>query len=163
MKRLLPAILAGAALMFANAAFAAEPVADLRSIAADMPAAPAKIDAIRAIAGSWASKDGMLGFSPLTAGELVGHLQVLVNGAPGLHELWVVKAKGDSLVLLQTFFNADLAPMNESKWTERRLIAIEGGRFYFDNMTLTPKADTLDIAVRVAPTRVINFNFTRVK
>jgi hypothetical protein len=153
----------GAVLMLSSAAAYAAPAAEIRTIAADAPSPAAKAEALNMLAGEWISKTAAAGFSTAQAGEIAGYLYIFEDGKPGLHELWAIKPKGDSLAVMQAFYLGDLSPRGDGKWTERRLVAIDPkGKFYFNNMTLTATKTTMQIAVQAGPD-LLTFDFTRAK
>jgi hypothetical protein len=166
LKRAIAAGLAGVVVLGLGTASlaAAPPTAEIRTLAAGAAPPSAKADQLKALEGSWTSPDALLGFSAPRLNEIVGHLYITQNNTSGLHELWTIKAKGDSLAVMQNFFNGDLSPRGDGKWTERPLVAIgPGDVFYFNGMTLTAGKDALQIAVRVGGPNPIVFNFTRAK
>ena len=92
------------------------------------------------------------GFSAPVAGEIVGHL-VLSDGktppAARLEEIWVFRQEGDSVVMHQKIFGADLKGRQEKDdWEERKVVAVEPGHIYLDNFTISTAGDTAQFVVR---------------
>ena len=144
-----------------------------RSLAADVAPAKVSIDQFKGLAGDWAGPQGDAGFSGPVGGEIVGHLLVTDGKTPAgarLEELWVFRQEGDSVVMHQKLFTADLKGRQEKDdWEARKTVAIDQGHIYLDNMTVTPGADTLQLTVRTgggqngAPATYFTMDFKRVK
>jgi hypothetical protein len=126
---------------------------EIRTLAPGAQPASAGIEALKGITGRWIAKEGETSFSAPVAGEIVGHVALTdAKGAPRVEELWIFRPEGGTIRLRQKIFEGDLTErQDKDKFLERRLVAVEGGKIYFENMTITPKGDTLETVVHRAP------------
>ncbi len=160
MKRLAAAALT-ATLLASGAAHAQ----DTRTLAAGAASPPASIDILKGMIGNWTTQTGAAGWSAPVGGEIVGHVILTDDkGAPRVQELWIFKAEGGSIVLHQKLFDGPGQAEREDKdkFEVRRLVAIEGGKLYFENMTLEPKGDVIDLAVN-RPIGLLKIEYKRSK
>ena len=81
-----------------------------------------------------------------------------------MQELWIFKSEGGSLVLRQKLFDGPALAEREDKdkFEVRRLVAIEGGKLYFENMTLAPKGDAIELWVN-RPIGLLKVDYKRAK
>ena len=160
MNRLTLTFILAAGLAMAGASQAQE----TRIMPAGAQPAPAGIDALKGIVGNWTTASGAAAYSAPVGGEIVGHLVLTDDkGAPRVQELWILKPENGSLTLRQKIIDGPLSerePMNV--FDVRRLVAIEGGKLYFENMTFEPKGDTLTITVN-RPIGLLKIDLKRVK
>jgi hypothetical protein len=153
------------ALGVSTAALAAPAQPDIRTLAVGQASPAATAEALNMIAGDWVAPTASIAFSRAQAGEIVGHLYIYEGGQPGLHELWTIRPKDNSLALYQVFFRGDLAPLNNGAWQERKLVAVDraAGKVFFEGTTITVAGDRLQLDVRIGSGALIAFDFARVK
>ena len=158
---------AALAAVFALAAAGLDPARaqDTRKLAEGAAPATAAIDAMRGVIGNWTTAGGAAAWSGVVGGEIVGHIVLTDDkGAPRVQELWIFQPEAGSLVLRQKIMDGPALAEREAKdvFEVRHLIAVEGGKLYFENMTLSPKGDTLEMVVNrpIGPLKVV---YTRVK
>ena len=154
--------LAGA---FAALGLGAAHAQDTRTLAAGAAPAQAGIEALKGMIGNWTTATGAAGWSSPVAGEIVGHVVLTDDkGAPRVQELWIFKSEGGSLVLRQKLFDGPALAEREDKdkFEVRRLVAIEGGKLYFENMTLAPKGDAIELWVN-RPIGLLKVDYKRAK
>ena len=139
----------------------------IRTLAAGAAPAAAPIGVLSGIIGRWVAPEGESDFSAPIGGQIVGHVALTDDkGAPRVEELWIFRPEGGTLKLRQKIFEGDLTErLEKDKFLERRLIAVEGGRIYFENMTITPKGDTLETVVHRAPplNDIVRLTYKRAK
>jgi hypothetical protein len=162
-----------AAPLFAALALAAAGGAHAQDIRAPLASgaapAPATLGDFKGLVGDWVAKDGSAGFSAPAVGEIVGHLLLYTDKGPRVQEMWVIRPDGASVLVRQKHFAPDLTQREDKDaWSERRLVAVDPGHIYLENLTFTTKGDSLDLQVRIpgqngaAPT-LLTYSFKRAK
>jgi hypothetical protein len=150
---------------FAVVGPAAAQTVDTRTLAPGAAPATAGVDVLKGIVGEWTKATGAAGFSAPVAGEIVGHLiDTDDKGAPRVQELWIFKSEGGSVVLRQKIFGGDLSEREDKdKFETRKLVAVQGGKFYFENMTIIPKGDSLEFQLSRGAAAPLDDVFKRAK
>ena len=142
---------------------------DVRSLGPGAAPASATLEDLRGLFGDWAGKDAAAGFSAPAVGEVVGHLLLYTDKGPRVQEMWVFRPEGNSIVLRQKHYDPALADREEKdKWGERKLVAIDPGHVFLENLTWVTRGDSLDLYVRIAgqngaPPTFLTYNLKRVK
>lgn len=157
--------LASLALAFAGSALAQ----DIRSLAPGAAPGAGTLADLKGLVGNWAGKDAAAGFSAPAGGEIVGHLLLLGDTGPRVQEMWIFRPDGNSVTVHQKHYDPALHDREDKdKWGERKLVAVDAGHVFLENLTWETKGDTLDLHVRLpgangaAPT-MLNYAMKRVK
>lgn len=153
---------------WSGAARGAEP--QVRTLASGVAAAPAALADFKGLIGDWVGPLGAAGFSAPLGGQIVGHL-VLLNDdkTPRIEELWVIRQQGAQVVVRQKHYTPDLMDREgTNQWAERRVVAIDPGHIYLENLTWVTGGDTLRLLVQAparngAPAMRLAFSFSRVR
>jgi Domain of unknown function (DUF6265) len=164
MKVLFPLIAALASMMSAAADM------DIRALAPEATPATATLNDFKGLVGQWAGPAGVAGFSAPSGGQMVGHLLLLnADKTPRVEEIWILRPEGASVLVRQKHYTPDLKDREDKdQWAERRLVAIDPGHVYLNNLTWVTKGSSLDLMVQIpgqngaAPTR-LSFSFERAK
>jgi hypothetical protein len=164
------AALAAATLVLGSAAWAQTAPAEVRSLAAGAAPAPARLDDLKPMIGDWQGDGASAAFSPPANGQVIGHLALYAAAGPQVNELWILRPQGDSVLLRQKHYLADLAAREDKEqWGERKLAAVDAGGVYFNNLSFIRRsADRLDLVLRMggangaAPT-VLTYALHRVR
>ena len=157
--------LAGLCLAVAGQALAQ----DTRTIAPGGAAAPATLNDFRGLLGDWTGKDAAAGFSAPAVGEIVGHLLLYTDKGPRVQEMWIFRPDGNSVTLHQKHYDPALIDREDKdKWGERKLVAIDPGHVYLENLTWVTKGDDLDLFVRLpgqngSPPTLLTYHLARAK
>jgi hypothetical protein len=102
--------------------------------------------------GNWAGPTAAAGFTATPDNQIVGHLELSSGTAPRLEEMWIFRPDGGSVLLSQKHFGADLSEHEDKDtWSHRKLVAIDPGHIYLENLTWVTKGDTLTLLVRSVP------------
>ena len=142
---------------------------EVKSLAPGAAPAPATLADFKGLVGNWAGKDGSAGFSAPMSGEIVGHLLLLMDGAPRVQEMWVLRPDGPSVLIRQKHFAPDLSGREDKdQWAQRKLVGVDPGHIYLENLTWVTKGDTLDLYVRIggqngAAPSLLSYEFHREK
>ena len=116
-------------------------------LAAGETSPPARSDDMAWLAGRW-SGEALGGvseeiWSAPRGGAMMGMYRLVREGKPVFYELCTIVEENGSLVLRLKHFNPDLTGWEEKTRTvDFPLVAIEGGAFHFEGMSLHPGART---------------------
>ncbi|HEX6737872.1 MAG TPA: DUF6265 family protein [Vicinamibacteria bacterium] len=140
-------------------------------LAAGEKSPPARIDDISWLAGRWTGE--ALGgvseeiWSAPRGGAMMGMYRLVREGKPVFYELCTIVEENGSLLLRLKHFNADLTGWEEKARTvDFPLVAIEGGAFHFEGMSLHPQGQDkltvyLAIGSKDGKVREETFAYTR--
>lgn len=140
----------------ATVAFAAEPLTPhTLQLARGEPGAPARLTDFSWLIGRW-SGAGLGGineehWSAPAGGAMLGMYRLVKDGRVAFYELLMLGESGDTLLLTLRHFHPDLRGWEERDETVRMpFIKAEAGRFYFDGLTMEPRAGKLTIYLAIA-------------
>jgi hypothetical protein len=134
--------------LFAGSAQAQE----VRELAPGASPAPATLADFQGLIGNWYGPTGVAGFTMTSDNQIVGHLELGDGKAAHVEELWIFRPDGDSVLLSQKHFGADLSPHEDyGVWSHRKLVAIDPGHIYLEDLTWIPHGDSLTLLVRSTP------------
>jgi hypothetical protein len=95
---------------------------------------------------------GAAGFTSTPDNQIVGHLELSSGTAPRVEEMWIFRPDGASVLLSQKHFGADLSEHEDKDaWSHRKLVAIDPGHIYLENLTWVTQGDVLGLLVRTVP------------
>ena len=142
---------------------------DVRALAAGGAPAAATLDDLKGLLGDWAGPGASAGFSAPAVGQIVGHLALYTDKGPRVEEIWVFRPDGSSVTLHQKHYDPALVEREAwDKWGERRLVAVDPGHVFLENLTWVTRGDALDLYVRIpgqngAPPTMLSYSLKRVK
>ncbi|HTK36514.1 MAG TPA: DUF6265 family protein [Caulobacteraceae bacterium] len=123
----------------------------VRSLEAGAAPAPATLDDFKGLVGNWEGPFAVAAFSPARNGQIVGHLFISNGPTPRMQEIWIVRPEGASVLTRQKHFTPDLKDREgQDQWTERRVVAIDPGHIYLENVTWVITPDSLTFMTRPA-------------
>ncbi|HTK34002.1 MAG TPA: DUF6265 family protein [Caulobacteraceae bacterium] len=142
---------------------------DIRALAPGATPAAATLDDLKGLTGEWAGAGASVGFSAPAAGEVVGHFMTYNDTGPRAHALWIFRPEGASVLLRQKHYDPALIDREaKDKWAERRLVAIDPGHIFLEDLTWVTKGDVLDLYIRTpgqngGPPTVFSYALHRVR
>ena len=164
----LAALAAMTTLALAGAANAQE----VRALASGAEPAKASLADLKNISGNWAGPQSVAAFTVSPNGEIVGHLEIGSGSAPRVEELWIFRPDNGSILVSQKHFGPALEPREDKDtWAHRKLVAVDPGHIYLENLTwitdgdtltLEPKGDVVDLAVN-RPIGMLKIEYERSK
>ncbi|HTI67196.1 MAG TPA: DUF6265 family protein [Caulobacteraceae bacterium] len=123
----------------------------VRSLAPGASPAPATLDDFKGLVGNWEGPFAAAAFSPAKNGQIVGHLFISNGPTPRMQEIWIVRPEGASVLTRQKHFTPDLKDREgKDQWTERRVVAVDPGHIYLDNVTWVVTRDSLTFMTKPA-------------
>ncbi|HTK34003.1 MAG TPA: DUF6265 family protein [Caulobacteraceae bacterium] len=142
---------------------------DIRVLAPGAAPGAATLADLKGLTGEWAGAGASAGFSAPAAGEIVGHLLIYTDQGPRVQEIWIFRPEGNSILVRQKHYDAALTDREDKdKWAERKLVAVDPGHIFLENVTWVTNGDVLELHVRIpgqngaAPT-LLNYPMRRVK
>ncbi|HEU4779782.1 MAG TPA: DUF6265 family protein [Steroidobacteraceae bacterium] len=138
-----------------TSAFAAEPLTrHTLELAGGEFGAPARLTDFNWLVGRWsgAGLDGINEeqWSAPAGGAMMGMYRLIKDGRVAFYELLTLGESGDTLLLTLRHFHPDLRGWEERDEAVRLpFIKAEAGRFYFEGLTMEPRADTLTIYLAI--------------
>jgi hypothetical protein len=137
-----------AALLMAAGSVHAQDVRGMQP--ADAAPVPATLADLKGLIGAWQAPTGSAGFSMAADGQIVGHLELGDGTKPRVEELWIIRPDGASIQVSQKHFTPTLeAREDKETWAHRKLVAINPGGVYLENLTWLTQGDTLTLQVRL--------------
>jgi hypothetical protein len=125
---------------------------DVRSLAPGASPATATLADFKGLIGNWYGPTGVAGFTQTSDNQIVGHLELGDGKAAHVEELWIFRPDGDSVLLSQKHFGADLAPHEDyGVWFHRKLVAIDPSHIYLEDLSWILHGDSLTLLVRATP------------
>lgn len=147
MVKFAPAVLV--ALTLAAGAAKAQEVRDLSGGASP---APATLADLKGLLGNWYGPTGAAGFTMTSDNQIIGHLELGDGKAAHVEELWIFRPDGGSVLLSQKHFGADLSEHEgNGVWSHRKLVAVDPGHIYLEDLTWITHGDALTLLVRSTP------------
>ncbi len=160
----LAAVAALAAFAFASGAMAQE----VRTLAPGAEPAKATLADLKNISGNYAGPTAVAAFTMTTDGQIVGHLEIGDGKAPRVEELWIFRPDGGSILVSQKHFGPALEPREDKDvWSHRKLIAVDPGHIYLEELTWVTDGDTLGLILHrpgdPAGAPLVRYSLKRVK
>ncbi|HUO21633.1 MAG TPA: DUF6265 family protein [Caulobacteraceae bacterium] len=125
---------------------------DVRPALSPPGAAPASASLadLKGLIGAWQGTTGSAGFSLTADGLIVGHLELGDGTKPRVEEIWIIRPVGHSVEVNVKHFDASLVAREDKEtWSHRKLVAIDAGGIYLENLTWLTQGDTLTLMVRL--------------
>lgn len=125
---------------------------EVRDLAPGASPAVATLADFKGLSGNWFGPTGAAGFTFTSDNQIVGHLELGDGKAAHVEELWIFRPDGASVLLSQKHFGADLSEHEgNGVWSHRKLVAVDPGHIYLEDLTWITQGDTLTLLVRSTP------------
>ena len=143
---------APAALVALTLAAGSAKAQEVRDLSGGATPAPATLADFKGLLGNWYGPTGAAGFTLTSDNQIVGHLELGDGKAAHVEELWIFRPDGASVLLSQKHFGADFSEHEgNGVWSHRKLVAIDPGHIYLEDLTWITHGDTLTLLVRSTP------------